>query len=260
MLKRLSSQSVSLWLLVIVFAASLSVWYISRERVFYFWDYAFYMDMAVHVSKMFIHNPFQAINTIYLSTSLDYNYYFAVPLIPFLEVFRYSRLGYILGLVFVYHVPAMIACGYVVRRIFPFAPYAGWITILAGLSVPALWASVFRGFPDTGAVFLITLAIIFYLQDMELKQWRVQLPMIGVISALAVIFRRHFAYSVISFWFSIGIFLMFYSIKNSGKDKRRFILESLNILVKILIVLLFFFLSIILLAPGLLLKFSIQTI
>jgi hypothetical protein len=249
-----SLKSLGLWLGVILCAACITCWYIANERVFYFWDYAFYMDMASGVSKMFNQNPIQALETIYLSTALDYNYYFTLPLVPFLQIFKYSRLGYILGLVFVYHIPTMVAFGYVVRKIFPSVPYSGWVTILVGLSIPALWASIFQGFPDIGAVFLITLTLVVYLQDMELKQWQFQLPMIGAISALVIIFRRHFAYSVVSFWFSMGVFFIYVSIRNSGKNWKNFFCACWNTFVKTTIIFAFFLLALILLAPGLLLK------
>lgn len=249
-----SLKSLGLWLVVILFAASLTSWYVANERVFYFWDYAFYMDMASGVSKLFNQDPIQALERIYLSTALDYNYYFTLPLVPFLGIFKYSRFGYLLGLVFVYHIPTMIASGYLVRKIFPSVPYSGWVTILVGLSIPTLWASIFQGFPDIGAVFLITLALVVYLQDMELKRWQFQLPMIGAISALVIIFRRHFAYSVVSFWFSIGVFFIYISIRNSGKNWKKILCASWKAFVKMTIIFAFFLLTLSLLAPGLLFK------
>ncbi len=243
-----------LFLIVIFFAGFLTTLYVSNEHIFYWWDYAFYKEIADDTSRMFIQNPFQALKAVYFSTWLDYNYYFALPLIPFMELFKYSRLGYIIGLVFVYHIPMLIVSGHIARRIFPSHTYAGWITIFTGALIPAFWASAFRGYPDTGAVLLIAVAIVIYLLDMELKKWRLQLPVIGILCGLAIIFRRHFAYNVASLLFSIGAFLLFFALQRSEKNWRKGLSEFWNVLIKMQIILAFLVLSIVLLAPGLLLN------
>lgn len=254
MLKRFSIQTILLWLLVILLSAFITVWYISSERVFYYWDFTFYMKMAVDLAENFSREPLQTLAEVYRSTARDYNDYFALPLIPFLAAFQYSRLSYILGLVFAYHIPALIICGQIVRRILPSVPYAGWVTIFAGLFVPALWASVYRGFPDTGSVLILTLAVLAYLKDMELKRWKVQLPVIGVLSALAVVFRRHFAYTSVSFLFSVGVFSVLPLLQNMGKDWRGRLGYLGSILVKMQVVIVFFLMTVLLGAPSILLK------
>ena len=178
LLRKLSAKSLGLFLIIIFFAGLLTTIYVSSEHIFYWWDFAFYKEIAVNTSKMFVQNPFQALKTVYFSTWLDYNYYFALPLIPFMELFKYSRLGYIISLVFVYHIPMLIVAGSIARKILPASPYAGWVVLFTGVFIPELWVSIFRGYPDTGAVLLVAIAITIYLQDMELKKWQFQLPMI----------------------------------------------------------------------------------
>jgi len=254
LLRKLSEKSLGLFLIIIFFAGLLTTIYVSSEHIFYWWDFAFYKEIAVNTSKMFVQNPFQALKTVYFSTWLDYNYYFALPLIPFMELFKYSRLGYIISLVFVYHIPMLIVAGSIARKILPASPYAGWVVLFTGVFIPELWVSIFRGYPDTGAVLLVAIAITIYLQDMELKKWRFQLPMIGVLSGLAIIFRRHFAYNVASLLFSIGVVLFLFNLQNSQKNWRKFLSGCLNILIRMQIILAFLVLSVVLLAPGLFLN------
>jgi hypothetical protein len=251
---KLPRKSFGLFLIIIAFAVSITTLYVSSEHIFYWWDYAAYKEIAVDTSKMLVQYPLQALKAVYLSTWLDYNYYFALPLAPILKLFNYSRLGYIISLVLIYQIPMLIISGYITRKIFPSLSYAGWITIFTGLSIPVFWASTFRGYPDIGSVLLITIAVAIYLRDMELKQWQFQLPMIGILLGLTIIFRRHFAYNVASLLFSIEIFLLLFAFRYFKEGWKKFLLEFLNSLIKTQIILAFLVLTIVLLAPGLLMK------
>jgi hypothetical protein len=254
LLRKLSIKPLGFFLVISLFAGFLTTLYVSNEHIFYWWDYAFYKEIATDTSRMFVQTPLQALRNVYFSTWLDYNYYFALPIIPFMELFKYSRLGYIIGLVFVYYIPTLIVSGHIARKVFPSFLYAGWIAIFTGTFIPVLWASVFRGYPDIGAVLFIAIAIVIYLQDMELKKWKFQLPMIGFLSGLAIIFRRHFAYNAVSLLFSIGVVLLYFALQRSKENWKELPSGLWNVVIKIQIILAFLVLSIVLLAPGLLLK------
>ena len=215
---RISRKSTLLFSLSIIFAAGLATLYLQSERTFYFWDYASYADKAFNTSSIFVQNPLAALRSVYFSTGLEYNDYFALPLIPLILLFKYSRLGYILGLALVYYIPLAIIYGKIARTLFPAVLNIGWITFFIGLAIPPLWVSALRGFPDLGASLLIATAVLIYLQDPELKQWLKRGLLIGFFSALAMVFRRHFAYSSVALFFCVGI-TSFIRALSTGKWK-----------------------------------------
>jgi hypothetical protein len=251
---QLSLNALLLFFLISVFAVLLTTSYISAEHVFYWWDYGLYMEIAVRLSRLFIQDPVEALASVYSSTRFDYNYFFAVPLIPFLALFRYSRLGFVLALVFVYHVPMLIVLGKIARRVFPFLPLASWIAVGIGLSTPVLWATVFRGLPDAGGVLFVGMAVLVYLKDMDLKRWQLQLPLMGILTGLSMIFRRHFVYNVAAFLSCVGLFLTYFSVGRMGRNWRGILREAGGIAMKMQILAAFLVLTIVVLAPGLLLN------
>jgi hypothetical protein len=254
---QLSIRSLSLFFVVFAFSILLTTWYISAEHVFYWWDHALYMDIAVRLSRMFVQDPVEALRAFYSSTRFDYNYYFALPLIPFLVLSNYYRLGFILALVLVYHLPMLVVSGKIARQVFPTSPSAAWTAIFIGLSVPALWATVFRGLPDAGGVLLVGMAVLVYLQDMELKRWYAQLPWIGLFAGLSIIFRRHFAYSVAAFLSAVVFFLTYFAVRRAGWKGKDLLREGWGIVVKMQILVAFLVLTVALLAPGLVVKMTV---
>ncbi len=84
---RISRKSTLLFSLSIIFAAGLATLYLQSERTFYFWDYASYADKAFNTSSIFVQNPLAALRSVYFSTGLEYNDYFALPLIPLILLF-----------------------------------------------------------------------------------------------------------------------------------------------------------------------------
>jgi hypothetical protein len=72
---------------------------------------------------------------------------------------------------------------------------------------------------------LIAVAILAYVQDIRIRKWWWQVPSIGVFCALGIIFRRHFVYSVIALFVSIGITAFFISLHQWKREPKKIFLE-----------------------------------
>lgn len=176
--------------------------YVAGERTVSFWDEAAYQDMAqaqvVAVRELRASVPAglrQWLVAVWRSTGRDHSTLFTLPLVPSIFLFGGSRLTYVLSLALVYLPPYALVVGALAAAL---APSAGgrvsWPAAFFSLLVPATWLPTLRGYPDTGAAALVGLAAVFYLRDDRLaRPW--QLGLIGTLLALAVLFRRHFAYA-----------------------------------------------------------------
>jgi hypothetical protein len=119
-----------------------------------------------------------------------------------------------------------IVTGAIAKKLIPVPSCAiSWITIFIALTIPAIWLPIFRGYPDTGAVLLIAAAILAYVQDIRLRKWWWQVPSIGIFCAFGIIFRRHFVYSVIALFVSIGLTLFFISLLQWKREPKKIFLE-----------------------------------
>src|SRR2546423_9484364 len=84
-------------------------------------------------------------------------------------------------------------------KLIPFRPRAVfWSTVALTLLTPMAWEPTLRGYRDTGAAFLILLAVWIYLYNARLDRWW-QIPLIGFLLVAAMLFRRHFAYAATAF-------------------------------------------------------------
>lgn len=194
----------SLLFLLILITGCFTAWYVSSEHYFYSWDLSSYQNLALDMSYAFRDSKGKAIFKLLESLTWDYNQLFTLPLIPFILTFGNSRLVYILSLALVYLLPFILIMGAIATKLIPAYPRSVfWLTVLLTLFLPPIWKPTLRGYPDTGGVLLISLAMLTYLQDVRLqKRW--QSPIIGFLLALALLFRRHFAYSSLAFLYAIS--------------------------------------------------------
>jgi hypothetical protein len=89
----------------------------------------------------------------------------------------------------------------------------------APLRIPTTWIPTLRGYPDIGGAALIVLAILVYLKDTKLRHWK-QILLIALLLALAILFRRHFAYSARAFLVKIffqGFLVFFSEVRNDPR-------------------------------------------
>lgn len=205
---------IGLLILLALITAIFPAWYVSNEHQFYVWDDALYHNLVSDIFLTFQDSKPQAISQVLESLSWDYNLLFTLPLVPFFIAFGDSRLVYILTLALVYFLPFNLVMGAVATKIIPVYPRAiFWSTAFLTFLLPTVWNPTLYGRPDIGGILLITLAALVYLQDVRLKkQW--QIPIIGILLALAMLFRRHFSYSSIAFLSAVTMYtLILFSIQ-----------------------------------------------
>lgn len=206
-----SLVNVSLFFLLVLFVTMVTYVYVSSEHTFYAWDYGGYQNLTRSTATAFIESPnnvlLTAIKTLYKawrSTAEEFaNIIPTLPLLPFILTFGDSRLVYILSIALVYLLPFALVLGAIAAKLIPLYPRSVyWSTALLTLLTPVAWAPTLRGLPDTGGALLIALAVLVYLQDLQLKH-RWQILLIGFFIAAAILFRRHFIYDSVAFFAAI---------------------------------------------------------
>ena len=187
-----------LFVLVLATVAISSI-YVSSEHTFYWWDYAGYNTATVNTANLFRDSPNRAWREVIQSLSKEKNLLITLPLVPFIRLFGESRLSYILSVSLIYVLPFRLLLGAISAQLIPVFPRrVFWSTVLLSLLVPMSWIPTLRGYLDTGGCVFVALAILVYLQDVNLKSWW-RIPLIGFFLAAAILLRRHFAYSAIAF-------------------------------------------------------------
>ncbi|HLH27168.1 MAG TPA: hypothetical protein VK066_32010 [Chloroflexota bacterium] len=176
--------------------------YIAREHTFYSSDWSNYhnttADVARHYSERFRESPTgamaQLIRETWRSTYYDYNLIHTLAIAPLLVLFGTSRIAYISSIAIVYLLPFALTIGAIARRLVPsHGILAFWSAVLLALLTPAVEVPTLRGYPDAGAAALLTLAMYVYIEHRSSRSYR-YMTLIGVIIAIAVLFRRHFIY------------------------------------------------------------------
>jgi hypothetical protein len=204
--------TIPVWILnaaLVGLAVSLSVniaaLYITSERFFYFWDLGGYQGVAISIAKSFQASILPTLQSIQQSMDLEYNYLYTLFLAPLINLFGQNRLGYVLSVALVYQLPYAFAAGAIARKLIRSNELAVfWITVFLALLMPIVWAPTLRSYPDVGSALLITLAMALYLAEPEVNKWW-QIAGIGILIGSAMLFRRHFTYSVIAFLVTISL-------------------------------------------------------
>ena len=190
--------------------------YISEEIYIYSYDTSRSYNLTQDVVSAFRESNLSAIRLVLSSLSDQYNKLFCLPLIPFILILGDSRFAFILSCALVYMLPFSLVMGVIATRLIPAYPrIVLWSTAFLTLLIPTIWIPLLRGYPDIGAAVIIGLAILVYLKDIKLKE-RWQIPLIGFLLALSMLFRRHFAYSIRAFCVAIflqGLILFFVEVR-----------------------------------------------
>ena len=227
-----SLVNVSLFVLLVLFVIIVTYVYVSSEHTFYAWDYAGYQKLTRATATAFIESPnnvlLTAIKTLYQawrSTAEEFGDIIpTLPLLPFFLTFGDSRLVYILSIALVYLLPFALVLGAIAAKMIPLYPRSVyWSTALLTLLTPVAWAPTLRGLPDTGGALLMALAVLVYLQDLQLKHRR-QIVLIGFFIAAAILFRRHFIYGSVAFFGAIILHTLLTAatgVQSRPKEARR---------------------------------------
>ncbi|NES98185.1 MAG: hypothetical protein F6K32_23955, partial [Desertifilum sp. SIO1I2] len=209
MLKSLRQQSFwqqcGLLSLYILLAIAIVYLYVSQEQTFFFWDRAAYYNWALEITQTFLESPQLAWQDIRQSLASDYNKLYILPLIPLMSLAGQSRMSYIASVALVYQIPLGLILGkiasFITSSISP--RLAFWSATFVTLAIPSTWYTLLEGYPDIGGTLGIAGAILIYSYHRPSHVW-VKIPAIGLLIALAFIFRRHFGYAAASFL--LGLF------------------------------------------------------
>jgi hypothetical protein len=203
---------------LVMLALAIPGLYITQEKFFYYWDYGGFQGVAIHQAKDIIEQFLPVLKRTIRSINLEYNYFYTIPLIPFIISFGYSRLSYVLSVSLIYQLPFSLVIGAIGSLLIRFRrSVVFWSVAYLCLFVPIVWAPTLRGYPDVGGALFIALAVWVYCLDTHLDAWW-QSAVIGSLLAVAILYRRHFAYDVVAFYFAMSIQGLIYSFR-SRKDK-----------------------------------------
>jgi len=197
-------QNFRLFLLLLLTMILVVIFYVSRERTIYYWDFIGYQRTMINQVNNFYESPLKPLEAARLSLRDEYNALFTLPLLPIMLLLgnTASRQTYILSLALVYLLPYLFVIGWISKRIIPNkTPDPFRIAVILALITPSVWLPTLRGYPDTGSAILVGLATLIYVYDDDLKSWW-QIPTIGFCLMGAVLFRRHFGYSAVAFFIS----------------------------------------------------------
>jgi hypothetical protein len=189
-----------------------TVLYVRQEKYVYYWDFSHFhdrtIDLAMHFRNLSFRTPHDWIRIFREyrdSTGRPYSNFHTILASPVVLLFGPSRETYILTLTVIYLLPFVLMIGAISKELVHRSSIAlMWLTVVIALAVPAIWIPTLQGYPDIGATALITLAMLVYLRDPNLRSpW--QVGVIGMAVALAILFRRHYGYGVIALYLAMII-------------------------------------------------------
>ena len=220
-----STASLAALLALVALAVALPALYVSSERVVYASDLAGFQQAAVSTALELrsrlatgIHATLGLGFLVWRSTGWDYSLLPAVLPAPILLALHGGRVAYIVTCAVLYLVPLVLMLGAVAAALAPERKRrAFWIGAATAVALPALWLPTLRGYPDAGAGALVAAALVLFLRDPGLRlRWTP--AAIGVCLAVAILFRRHFAYPALSLMVVIGGYALAAAIQRSRDD------------------------------------------
>jgi hypothetical protein len=166
--------------------------YVLSETPLYWTDFVVYQHRTTELILAFQTSFSAGIERILNSLNADYNLLYIIPLLPILLIFGTGRLAYIIALTVVYGLPFIGLIALITRLICQdIKPKKSVQSALAlGALMPLTWIPLWRGFPDSVGMLCVVAASGVYLR--QRRCWN--FAAIGGLLALAVLFRRHFAY------------------------------------------------------------------
>ncbi len=199
-------------LAAVVLASGLTVTCLNRLDHVYSWDQLKYQAKAVELSHGF-QSSFQdtASRVFHTVRQDDYNDLAAVPLAAWLTIFGEGRRAYVLGIVFLYAVPASLAFALMMgaaHRRFCDRAAKPWLTV-GWVCVPwligAFWAPTILGRVAVGGLGLVFAAVTLHIRrPLENQQWWVPIGVGGLLTA-AVLFRRWYGFAAVGILAAVAV-------------------------------------------------------
>ncbi|HEY9657030.1 MAG TPA: hypothetical protein V6C65_01100, partial [Allocoleopsis sp.] len=212
----------ALVVLLLLFTVGVTVLYVSSQHAFLGGDINDgFCQRAIEVTDLFRQSPWQAIQDVFQAANATYNKFYILPLIPFLLLLGNSYLAYVISVAIVYLLPLNLMMGVLATQLIPANPRAVFMAaVFISTLIAPNWVTVLMGHPDIGATLMVTIALWVCLQPFPKNQfnknqlnnnqlnnnqnhqsanwllpYRWQVPVLGILLAVAILFRRHFAYA-----------------------------------------------------------------
>ncbi len=191
--------------LLVALATTFAVVHVKLERTFHFWDFDNYHASVRQATAEFRSSPVQGVKSVGRSLFGNRPTLWILPLLPLTMTLGDSRALYIAALVLVYQVPYFLLLGGLGASLMR-GGSSGWFWACTGLAalIPAVWLSTLLGWPDVSAASLIALAMLLYVHPAS-ENRRVSYLGVGAALGMAILFRRHYAYSAIAFFGAVGL-------------------------------------------------------
>jgi hypothetical protein len=203
--RRLSRVDLAALLALVTLVVALPWLYVTAERAVYSSDLSGFQHAAVRTAlelRSRLSTSFRATlgfgKLVWGSTGWDYSLLPALLPAPIMLALHGGRVAYIVTCAVLYLLPFLLLLGAMAAALAPEGKRrAFWIGTAAAVALPASWVPALRGYPDAGAAALVAAAVVLFLRDMEFRlRWT---PVaIGVCLAVAILFRRHFAYPALA--------------------------------------------------------------
>jgi hypothetical protein len=184
------------------------VFFISKERYIYYWDFNAYWFWWQQLSDLFKSNPIIAVIT--LIHSIRYDEYNLLPLfflVPFNFLFGNGRLAYILSIANIFAIPSIFVISILIERISQSQKknFGFFISTLTIALFPQFWIPILYGEVGVIGILIIGLIMLNYIKKPIEAQNFSDLILIGILLTFLILLRRWYAYWVVSFFIALII-------------------------------------------------------
>jgi hypothetical protein len=179
--------------------------FVSAERVVYWWDFSGYWKISMHWAQLMRGPARIAMETLLHSVAADdYNILPSVAIGSWMALVGESRTAYLLGIVNLY-ATGVIVMLIVLSHLFVRAGGPRrvrgleFIPPAVALLVPPLWVPILRGYLDVGGVAIALAVLWLYFSSTRNPPLHAAFLGIGLLLAGVYLFRRWYAFWVVSF-------------------------------------------------------------
>lgn len=194
---------------------------IKQNQFIYYWDYGREWTTALNLSNELFESPIDALKGIYDSiNTTDYNRFMPILIVLPLKLLGNSFARYVVINQVFYMCPALFVISllaYKVLRKYSINKARFWNVLLFVAVTPILYYVLLDGFMDPPVLLLISSVLLLSL-DFNFKKIdssRCVLIAIGLL--LLVLFRRHFAYWVVGYVFSVLYIAIYQFLSNKAE-------------------------------------------
>ncbi len=191
--KEFWGKSFFCFLLVVVISNIFAYFYVTKSRFIYSWDNTLFWSAARSLSEYKVDLSYFKMMYASFGNS-EYNMLPTVLPSLVMKIFGTSRLTFIISIINLYFVPTAGLIFIISRKHFK---HSGIAAIFIILSLPIMLFIGLVGFLDLGAVFFALFAVWLYLDFKEREI--IKSAAIGILLVISMLFRRYFAFFVLSF-------------------------------------------------------------